>query len=173
MSVSAKWLKGLIETELATIDHEATVAFIRQRLVEPHAVMRDWDYGSSAQQYPCWTAFEDRSWDLALAYCNEGHGPQRPWGMVSISESGPLASIGMDTSWHPGFVAAFLDSGVASELPIWRVYRQNDDLTFTPLTSSGEWKAAWESRDHFAEHPKENRFFVLDALRDPNQWLAP
>ncbi|MGY3585789.1 hypothetical protein ACVIGB_005155 [Bradyrhizobium sp. USDA 4341] len=116
---------------------------------------------------------EDRSWDLALAYCNEGHGPQRPWGMVSISESGPLASIGMDTSWHPGFVAAFLDSVVASELPIWRVYRQNDDLTFTPLTSSAEWKTVWENRDHFAEHSKENRYYVLDALRDPNQWLAP
>lgn len=171
MNISSDWLKLQIETELKTIDDAIVLAFIEARLVEPHVVMRDWDYGAPGQQYPCWTIFEDHGRDLALVYCDEGFGPQTPWGMVWIGKSGRPPSMGMDTGWHPTFVEAFLDSLIATELPIWRVYQRNEDGKFEPITPPGEWDATWMSRNRLAAGPEDARYWVLDSLRDLNQWI--
>lgn len=171
MNISSDWLKLQIETELKAINDAVVLAFIRARLIEPHIVMRDWDYGVPTRQLPCWTVFEDCSRDLALVYCDEGFGPRTPWGMVWIGNSGRPTSLGMDTGWHPTFMDTFLDSLVATELPIWRVYHQNEDGKFEPITAPCEWDMTWESRSSLAAVSENARYWVLDSLRDPNEWL--
>jgi hypothetical protein len=172
MDITSNSLRAMIEAELRALNDAAALPFIKERLIEPRVVMREWDYGAPGQQYPCWTIFEDRAWDLAIVYCEEGFGPQRPWGMVWIGNSGRPTSMGMDSGWYPTFVGAFLDSQVATELPIWRVYRRDDFGAFEAITRPGEWGAAWEICNESRENPKDARYWVLDSLRDPNQWLS-
>jgi hypothetical protein len=45
MTIAAEILKTLVEAELAAVSDARVVAHIRGILVEPHVVLRSWDYG--------------------------------------------------------------------------------------------------------------------------------
>jgi hypothetical protein len=156
VSVSAEVLKDLIEGELATVSDIRVLAHIRGMLVEPHTVLRDWDYGETGQQYPCWTVLKDAHSGARIAYCEYGFGPRTPWGLVS-SEGGQQ-SMGMDCGWFTTFLEAFFDSFASIELPIWRVISVEPDGTRIPITDEDAWKTTWNriyqlrSRDSAARY---------------------
>jgi hypothetical protein len=49
MTITAEILKTLIEAQLAAASDARVVAHIRGILVEPHLVLRSWDYGEPGQ----------------------------------------------------------------------------------------------------------------------------
>jgi hypothetical protein len=120
MMVDAESLKLLIEAELARVYDARVVSHIRAMLREPHAIMRSWDYGPPGQQYLCWMVLNDTITGAEVGYCEDGFGPECPWGLVS---SGEDKSMGMDSGWFPDFIDAYFDSFACTTLPIWRVFR--------------------------------------------------
>jgi hypothetical protein len=85
-----------IERELTAIHDPSLLDLVRKLLVEPYAVERDWDYGAPGQRYVCWTVLEHPPSGTGVAYCEEGFGPNFPWGLVFLS--GPHMNMGMDSA---------------------------------------------------------------------------
>ncbi len=42
------------------------------------------------------------------------------------------------------FLETFFESWAATEIPIWKVFKQQSDGTRTPLTNVDTWAATWE-----------------------------
>jgi len=142
VQINTETLSELVEQELAMVSDARVVRHIRERLVPPTIKLRDWDYGSPGQQYPCWIVLNDS--ENAIGYCEYGFGPRCPWGLLHSGDDPRHQSMGMDSEWFPTFLEAFFGSFSAIPLPIWRVFRVADDGTHTPLTDEGTWEATWE-----------------------------
>lgn len=105
----------LVREELARIHDETVRMALAGRVTEPVQHSREWDYGRSGESFPCWTIVADPSTDTALVYSRFGFGPQCPWGLVSLSQ----LWFGMDCGWYVRLEDAFVESHLASALPIW------------------------------------------------------
>ena len=143
MPVDAKNLKLLVEAELARVHDTRVVSHIRANLIEPYALMRNWDYGPRGQQYLCWMVLKDKVTDAEIGYCEEGFGPKCPWGLVSSGGDNRHKNMGMDSGWFSKFLDAYFESFASTTLPIWRVFRTEPDGTKAPLTAEGDWDATW------------------------------
>lgn len=145
MPVHAAKLKSLIESELESVLDDRVVRHVRALLVEPHEVMRGWDYGQPKDQFPCWTVLDDhKNSRTGIAYCEFGFGPRSPWGLVSTGDGkGEEMSIGMDSGWFESFMDAFFDSFAVTTLPIWRVFSMDGGAPKEPLTAELSWEDAW------------------------------
>ena len=108
MSLSATDVEQLVEAELSRISDVALRARIAQLRVRPHAVVREWFYGTPGQTYECWTVLEHWPSNTGVAYCPEGFGPRHPWGLVFLE--GPLIGIGADYEWFATLEDAVRDS---------------------------------------------------------------
>ena len=86
-----------VEREILRISDPVLVRRVRELLVTPYPVERDWDYGPPNQRFTCWTVLEHTPSNTGIALCFEGFGPSYPWGLVSLS--GPHMNIGMDAGW--------------------------------------------------------------------------
>jgi len=137
MNLNAANLKKKIDLELDRLSDERVLKHIRHHLIHAKVVMRDWQYGMVGQKYPCWTVLEHSSSNTGIAYCEEGFGPDYPWGLVSLS--GTDASMGMDTGWFKSFLDAYFDSKPVTELPIWRVFQVMTPKERKPLSQEGAW----------------------------------
>jgi len=142
MTLDATTLNRLVELELENLSDDRVRQHIRSILVEPTIVMRDWDYGSVGQQYPCWAVLEHIPSNTGIAYCQEGFGPSAPWGLVFLS--GERMSIGMDSGWFATFLQSYFESQAATFLPIWRVFKTEAAGERQPITQEGEWDQIWE-----------------------------
>jgi hypothetical protein len=105
---SAEEVATLVEREVEGITDSELVRTIRELLVAPYPVERDWDYGAPGEHFTCWTVLEHRPSNTAIAYCLKGFGPSYPWGLVFLS--GPRMSIGMDCGWFASLECATRDS---------------------------------------------------------------
>ncbi len=151
MPVDAESLKHLIAEELVRVQDARVVSHIRSLLIEPYAIMRDWDYGAPGQQYPCWMVLNDPVTDAELGYCEEGFGPERPWGLVG---SGERRSMGMDSGWFTSFMDAYFESFACTTLRIWRAFKVDSDGTRTPISAEGDWDSTWREVMQLREnHP--------------------
>src|SRR5262249_4421348 len=119
MLVTAEKLSRLIEVELAAVADVRVVAHVRSLLVDPYAVLLNWDYGKSDQQHSCSVVLRDAHSDAEIVYCEQGFGPLCPWG---LHQSGHQ-SMGMDSSWYATFMDAFFESLASVQLRIWRVFQ--------------------------------------------------
>jgi hypothetical protein len=104
----------LVDREMLRIGDEKLTKRIRQLLVTPYPVVREWDYNPPDSRFTCWTVLEHTPSNTAVAYCAEGFGPSCPWGVVAFS--GPVMNIGMDDHWFTTLEAAVRVS-VARDLP--------------------------------------------------------
>jgi hypothetical protein len=143
MTVDAKNLKLLIEGDLARVHDTRVVSHIRAMLLEPYAIMRNWDYGPQGQQYLCWMVLEDKVTGAEVGYCDEGFGLKCPWGLVNSGVDDSDKSMGMDSGWFPNFIDVYFESSACTTLPIWRVFRTEPDGTKAPFTAEGGWDATW------------------------------
>ena len=112
-SIDAEKIVELVELELAKITDAQMSERIRQLLVPPYPVLRDWDYSPPDSRYTCWTVLEHRDSNTGIAYCEQGFGPTHPWGLVHLS--GPHMSIGMDCSWYQSLEDAIRESATWDE----------------------------------------------------------
>jgi len=144
MAIDADTLKTLVVRELRHLSDVRVLSQIRRLLVEPNAVLRNWDYGAPGQQFPCWIALADPKSNTAIAYCEYGFGPRAPWGLIClIPDDDGHSSMGMDSGWFSNFLDAYFESSVATNLPIWRVFKTHSDVR-QPLNEEGAWEPTWE-----------------------------
>jgi hypothetical protein len=143
MAIDARFLRTLIHDELATLPDARVVAHVMKMLVEPRAVLRSWDYGG--QHYPCWIVLDDPAHSFsAIGFCEYGFGPKCPWGLISSGETPNDMSMGMDSGWFPSFLDAYFESWAATELPIWKIMKEEPDRTLLPLSDEGTWGSTWD-----------------------------
>lgn len=143
MPVTPTQIRSLVETELAELRDERVKSHIQSLLVEPTILMREWDYGVPGQTYPCWSVLNHVKSNTGVAYCEFGFGPRSPWGLVMLSGSEHM-SLGMDSGWFETFLEAYFDSRAVTDLPIWRVFKQDGyDYPGRALTSESDWDSTW------------------------------
>lgn len=144
MTVTPASLHALVENELAGICDARVVQHIRSLLVAPKAVLRLWNYGEDDEAYPCWSVLDHVRSSTGIAYCEHGFGPGRPWGLVGLAGFADQ-SLGMDSGWFSTFTDAFFESTAATDLPIWRVFKQGSGpYPGVALTREADWDSTWE-----------------------------
>jgi hypothetical protein len=108
MRYGADFISELVDAELSKIADSTLEQRIRELLVPPYPVEREWDYGPPDQHFTCWTVIEHRPSNTGVAFCAEGFGPSDPWGLIFLS--GPRMDIGMDCSWYASLEDAVRNS---------------------------------------------------------------
>jgi hypothetical protein len=108
MSLDASKIMALVEKELARVSSPEAEALIRGLLVPPHSEDRPWDYAGFGVKYPCWVVLEHPASNTCIAYCEEGFGPNFPWGLLWMS--GDYLSMGMDSGWFDSLEEAVRNS---------------------------------------------------------------
>lgn len=152
-----------IDRALAVVSDLRVAAHIRSQLVDPNLVMRGWDYGEPNQQFPCWTVLEDDRSGTGIAYCAEGFGPARAWGLVFLGHpNDPLTSMGMDSGWYATFMEAYFESFAPTVLPIWHVMRGRRGARVM-VTDEMAWDDAWELVDKMRAAEPAAHFYVDHA----------
>ena len=165
MSIDAIKLKELVASELGKTRDDRVLDQIRKHSIEPEAQFRDWDYGDPGEKFICWDVLRDNSSKTGIAYCESGFGPRCPWGLVGIGKgTGPSLSIGMDSSWFPSLLDAFFDSSLASELAIWRVYKETNDHNGEFLTNEGLWDDTWARVYELRENEPTSRIHCRHSI---------
>ena len=95
----------LVEEQLSKITDPNVAESLKKFLVPPRCELRDWDYGSPGEQFPCWIVFEHEKSNSCIAYCEHGFGPAMPWGVLLLR--GKNRSMGMDCNWSETLEEAF------------------------------------------------------------------
>jgi len=106
--MNAKEMSELVGQQLQRISDAKLKEAIRELLVTPYPVERDWDYGAPGEQFTCWTVLEHPPSNTGIAVCAKGFGPSYPWGLVALS--GEYMSIGMDCGWFRSLEEAMRES---------------------------------------------------------------
>jgi hypothetical protein len=165
VTLSPEQLLSAVDAELAALANDQISAHCRSLLVRPYAVMREWDYGEPGLMYPCWSVLEHEPSNTAICFCEQGFGPENPWGLVNLA--GPAnTSIGMDSGWFKTFLEAYLESGAASALPIWRVFKQEGDrFPGVPITPAGDWETTWKHVTQLRADDTVARYHCHHGLR--------
>jgi hypothetical protein len=101
---------ALVEQEMLRFTDPVQREKVQALLVTPRCEHRGWDYGEIDQTYPCWIVAEHPQSNTALAYCEQGFGPDNPWGLLSLSLSSHHTSMGMDCAWYSHFDECLRDS---------------------------------------------------------------
>jgi len=165
VAVSPEQLQSMVDAELAALDNAHVSAHCRSLLVLPHVVMREWDYGEPGLKYPCWPVLEHRLSNTAVCYCEQGFGLASPWGLINLAGESNM-SMGMDSGWFKTFIEAYLESGAATELPIWRVFKQEGNgFPGTAVTSGGDWETAWRQIAEFRAADPTARYHCHHGLQ--------
>jgi len=157
MAITPAVLKRLVAEELELLGDSRAQAHVRSLLIEPDPVLRDWDYRKPAEKYLCWTVLSHSPSNTGIAYCEEGFGPKRPWGLVHLSGDDGM-SIGMDSGWFSTFLDAFFDSFAATDLPIWRIFRTTPEGERIPISPEVEWAAAWRRIEQLRREDPSSRY---------------
>jgi hypothetical protein len=99
-------VERLLGSELARITEPPLLEALRAHLVRPTCQLRWWNYGATSQRFPCWLVAEIAESRTGISYCEHGHGPGYPWGLVDLDDD----ALGMDASWHINLEHAFRNS---------------------------------------------------------------
>ena len=113
MSRSAAVIKALATNELEQVPDSDCRERLARLLVEPTFVSLAWEYGALGATRLCCVVARLEDGDRALVYCEDGFGPQEPWGAVSLGE----ASMGDDDQWHASLYDAALSFGLCNPPP--------------------------------------------------------
>lgn len=106
--LTANDVVSLVNEELLRITDAPLLARIRELLVVPYPVERDWDYGQDGESFICWTVLEHPPSNTGVVYCPQGFGPSNPWGLVFLS--GEYIGLGADCSWFENLESAMRES---------------------------------------------------------------
>lgn len=149
-----------IAIEIDLLKDPSVSEFVRSLLVQPKISMRQWDYGATDTRLPCWIVLVDQTSETAIVYCEEGFGPETPWGLLSTD---PARSMGMDSGWFRTFTEAVFDSFVVTRLPIWCVAKNAYSLNPLILDGPMAWEAAWEMVYALREQNHDTGYGCIDC----------
>jgi hypothetical protein len=110
MSRSAAAMKALATAELERVADADCRERLARLLVEPTFVSLAWEYGALGATRLCCVVARLEDGERALVYCEDGFGPQEPWGAVSLGE----ASMGDDDQWHASLYDAAISFGLCN-----------------------------------------------------------
>jgi hypothetical protein len=113
MSRSTSVMKALVTAELERTADANCRDRLAGLLVEPTFLPLAWEYGAVGATRLCCVVARLDDGDRALVYCEDGFGPQEPWGAVSLAE----ASMGSDDQWFGSLYDAALGAGLCQPLP--------------------------------------------------------
>lgn len=146
MTISQQEVNSLINNEIESIDDPLIVSALRPILIEPEIREMDWNYGPEGQKYACWVVARDQTSDTEIVYCEDGFGPETPFGLVGISYN----DMGMDSGWFASLVEAYCESFMAVYLAIWNVVEVSEigahKLISGPLKQDEAFTILWELR---------------------------
>jgi hypothetical protein len=108
MSRSASAMKALATAELERVPDQDCRERLARVLVEPAFVALAWEYGALGATRLCCVVARLEDGERALVYCEDGFGPQEPWGAVLLSQ----ASMGDDDQWHGSLYDAAVSFGL-------------------------------------------------------------
>ncbi len=163
MSITADYLRQLVEAELSKVSDPQVVSQIHLFLLQPRIIERNWDYGEPGQTYPCWSLLDHPASNTGIVYCQKGFGPRRPWGLVGLVNTED-SSMGMDSGWFDSFMAAYFESWLFGELPIWKVFRVVDPPgQNVPLTEESDLDSAWTRAEELRATESCAEYRVLNA----------
>ena len=84
---------------------------------EPRREVRDWGYGVRGDRFPYWVVAEAPERGIILVYCEQGFGPEFPWGFLFTDAPGESTregrTLGMDAQWNCYLDEAFVRSGLS------------------------------------------------------------
>jgi hypothetical protein len=165
MAIDAHFLRTSIQDEVTTLSDARVVSQILKLLVEPRAVLRSWDYGEPGQQYPCWIVLDHPGHPYsAIAFCEYGFGPTCPWGLVSSGDTASDMSMGMDSEWFLTFLDAYFASWAATQLPIWKILKEEPDGTLIPRSEEGEWSTTWDRIKELRNLDPSGRYYCRHSV---------
>jgi N-acetylglutamate synthase-like GNAT family acetyltransferase len=97
-------IRELVQRELSLIADPARREALRAILIDPVLRERSWSYGRPGDRFQYWTIAEAPEREIELAYCEQGFGPEFPWGFLDFHDP----SLGMDAQWSWYLEEAFL-----------------------------------------------------------------
>jgi len=103
-----KEISDIVQRQILRITDRRVADRIRELLVVPYPVEREWDYGAAGERFRCWIVLEHPESNTGIGFCSEGFGPSYPWGLVFLS--GPHMNIGMDCAWYISLEDAIRES---------------------------------------------------------------
>jgi hypothetical protein len=106
MSTNAIAVADLVRSELARVTDPTVVTLLAKYGVTPRMELRPWNYAE--RELPCWIVFEHPASNTAVAYCEEGFGPKKPWGLLWLS--GEHLFMGDDSRWFVTLLDAVRDT---------------------------------------------------------------
>jgi hypothetical protein len=112
MSRSASAMKALATAELERVPDQECRERLARVLVEPAFVALAWEYGALGATRLCCVVARLEDGERALVYCEDGFGPQEPWGAVLLSQ----ASMGDDDQWHGSLYDAAVSFGLCDSV---------------------------------------------------------
>ena len=101
----------LVEEQMRHIRHEGRRQELQRLLVTPRPEKREWDYGAIEEEYEYWVVAESDVLGVMLVYCDQGFGPDMPWGFLYTHDP-ECATLGMDSQWNWYLEEAFARSGL-------------------------------------------------------------
>jgi hypothetical protein len=107
MAMSQEKIVAQLERELASVSDPALRAKVEGLLVEPTLLRCSWDYGAQGETFSCWKVAESADQPVGVFHCENGFGPECPWGLMWLNET--LPSMGPDSGWFPTFCEAAAD----------------------------------------------------------------
>ncbi len=110
MMKTSEEISELVREQLDQIKDEKIRSQIARWLIMPRLEEREWDYARYPEtvKFPCWFVLEHKDSNIGIAYCEEGFGPEKPWGMLWLT--GGHLSMGMDAGWCDDLEHAFVES---------------------------------------------------------------
>lgn len=149
-------IKQLLQKELEKITDPIVRAGIEKVLVEPTSHIRKWDYSTTNESFICWIIATDILTDTSIIYCEQGFGPETPWGLVSSS----VSYFGMDSGWFDNLLDCYLDSFHAGELQIWGIEEIKENNTKEIIVEELTLEKAFAFRDSLTDS-KQNKIYKL------------
>ena len=119
---TSRQVQRLVEEQVAAVPGAARRDALRALLLaEPRREERDWDYGDAGERFPYWVVAESPERRIILVYCDQGFGPESPWGFLRTDAPGETTpegtTLGMDAQWSSCLEEAFVRSGLGRSLP--------------------------------------------------------
>lgn len=108
MSRSVAAMKALVSVQLERIPDSGCRDHFARILVEPTFISLEWEYGALGATRLCCVVARLEDGERALVYCEDGFGPQEPWGAVLLGE----ASMGSDDQWYASLHDAAISFGL-------------------------------------------------------------
>ena len=105
-------IRDLVREQIAMVSDSARRRALEALVLdEPRLEERPWDYGKPGEHLPYWVVAEEPGRGIILVYCDEGFGPEFPWGFLFTGDA-RWSSLGMDSQWAWYLEEAFVRAGL-------------------------------------------------------------